>query len=109
MKAHFDMFAGYNRWANRRLYAAARTLPMPITALLAAPSSARSTAPSTISSSLTASGCAASPARVRSRTKLDEVLFEDLAALTAAREVEDERIVRYVEGLSEVDLASTFT
>ena len=27
MKAHFTMFAGYNRWANRRLYAAASALP----------------------------------------------------------------------------------
>ena len=27
MKQIYTMFAGYNRWANRRLYAAARTLP----------------------------------------------------------------------------------
>jgi uncharacterized damage-inducible protein DinB len=27
MKAHFSMMAGYNAWANARLYAAARSLP----------------------------------------------------------------------------------
>ena len=27
MNDYFAMFAGYNRWANRRLYAAARALP----------------------------------------------------------------------------------
>ncbi len=27
MKPHFTMFAHYNRWANQRLYAAARALP----------------------------------------------------------------------------------
>ena len=26
MKSHFEMFAGYNEWANRRLYAAAAGL-----------------------------------------------------------------------------------
>ena len=41
--------------------------------------------------------------------RLDEILFEDFDALAAARDVEDERIIRYVKGLGESDLASTFT
>lgn len=38
-------------------------------------------------------------------TRLDEVLFEDLGELRAARRAEDRRIVGFVEGLSEERLA----
>jgi uncharacterized damage-inducible protein DinB len=40
--------------------------------------------------------------------RLDAILFEDFAELRAAREKEDERIVTYVDGLSEADLAGRF-
>ena len=38
---------------------------------------------------------------------LDAVLFDDFAALRAARRSEDERIARYIATLSEADLLST--
>jgi len=109
MKAHFAMFAGYNRWANGRLYAAASTLP---DADYRSPRGAFfGSLHGTLNHILVAD-------RIWMRrftgegpvqTRLDEVLFDELGALTAAREVEDERIVRYVESLGESGLASTFT
>ena len=109
MKQIYTMFAGYNRWANRRLYAAAGALP---DAEYRSPRGAFfGSLHGTLNHLVVAD-------RIWMRrftgegpvqTRLDEILFDDLGALTAAREVEDERIVRYVEGLSEADLASTFT
>ena len=43
------------------------------------------------------------------QTRLDEILFEDLDRLEEARAAEDERIVGYIDRLSEADLASTFS
>lgn len=109
MKAHFEMFADYNRWANRRLYAAARALP---DADYRAPRGAFfGSLHGTLNHIVVAD-------RIWMRRftgegpvqrKLDEILFDDLDALTAAREVEDARIVGYIDGLSEADLAATFT
>lgn len=109
MKGYFSMFAGYNRWANRRLYAAARSLP---DADYRAPRGAFfGSVHGTLNHLVVAD-------RIWMRrftgdgpmhTKLDEILFDDLDALTAAREFEDERIIRYINGLTEADLAATFT
>ena len=41
-------------------------------------------------------------------TRLDAILYEDLAALRAAREAEDERIIGFVAGLTDADLHGTF-
>jgi uncharacterized damage-inducible protein DinB len=109
MKDHFTMFAGYNRWANRRLYRAAAAVP---DAEYRAPRDAFfGSLHGTLNHLVVAD-------RIWMRrftgegpvqTKLDEILFDDLGALTAAREVEDERIVRDIDGLSDADLASTFS
>ncbi len=109
MKPYFDMFAGYNRWANRRLYAAARALPdidyrKPRGAFF---SSLHGTLNHLVVSDriwmrrFTGDGPV--------QTRLDEILFEDLDGLDAARQAEDDRIVGYVDGLSEADLTSTFS
>jgi uncharacterized damage-inducible protein DinB len=109
MKAYFAMFAGYNRWANGRLYAAARALPdseyrKPRGAFFG---SVHGTLNHLVVADriwlrrFTGEGPV--------QTKLDEILFDDLDALEAARAVEDERIVRYIDGLSEDQLASTIT
>jgi uncharacterized damage-inducible protein DinB len=42
-------------------------------------------------------------------TKLDEIIHDDLASLGAARRDEDERIIFFVETLSEAEIAGTFT
>ncbi len=105
MKAHFDMFAGYNAWANRRLYEAATGL-----------SDAQyredrgaffKSVHGTLNHLLVGdrvwmhrfTGEGTPPAR------LDLILFEDLAGLRAAREAEDRHIVDYVMGLDEGKLA----
>jgi uncharacterized damage-inducible protein DinB len=109
MKDHFAMFADYNRWANRRLYAAARALPD-------ADYRARRGAffgslQGTLNHLVVADRVwmrrftGAGPVQ----TRLDEILFDDLAALAAEREAEDARIVAYVDRLTEADLAGTLT
>ena len=105
MKAHVDMFAGYNAWANRRLYEAAAGL-----------SDAQyredrgaffKSVHGTLNHLLVGdrvwmhrfTGEGSPPAR------LDLILFEDFAGLRAAREAEDRRIVDYAKGLDEAVLA----
>ena len=82
---------------------------MPITGRTAAPSSARFTARSTICWSPTASGCAASPAAGHSRRGWTRSCSTICRRWRRRAEAEDERIVAYVEGLSEADLAGTIS
>lgn len=105
MKAHFDMFAGYNAWANRRLYEAAAALTD------AQYREDRGAFFKSVHGTLnhllvgdrvwmhrfTREGTP--PAR------LDLILFEDFADLRAAREAEDRRIVDYVRGLDDEKIA----
>ncbi len=109
MKSHFAMFAAYNRWANERLYAAARALP---DAEYRRPRGAFfGSLHGTLNHLVVADRMwmrrftGTGPLQ----TKLDEILFEQLDDLHAARRAEDQRIVDYVDGLSEADLAATFT
>lgn len=109
MLDHFRMFADYNRWANRELYAAAATL-----------SDAEyredkgaffGSLHATLNHILAAdriwmkrfTGQGEAPAR------LDAILHEDLADLAAARLAEDERIIAWVDSLDEARLAALFT
>ena len=107
-KPHYQLFAAYNRWANARLYDEAARLP----------DNARrrdlglffKSLHGTLNHLLVAdrvwlrrlTGEGPEP------TRLNEILFEDFAALRAAREAEDARIIRFVDGLAEVDFATTF-
>jgi uncharacterized damage-inducible protein DinB len=109
MKDHFSMFAQYNRWANERLYeAAARTsdadyrkdrgaffgsLHATLNHLLVADRiwMRRFTGEGSV------------------HTRLNEIAHDDLASLGVARRDEDERIIFYVETLSEREIAGTFT
>lgn len=105
MKAHFDTFARYNAWANGRLYEAAAGLSD------AEYRSDRGALFRSMHGTLNhllvtdrvwmqrITGTGDAPDR------LDAILFEELPALRAAREVEDRRIVEHVGGLSEADLA----
>lgn len=105
MKAHFDMFAGYNAWANRRLYDASAALTD------AQYREDRGAFFKSVHGTLNHllvgdrvwmhrfTGEGTPPAR------LDLILFEDFAGLRAAREAEDRRIVDYVKGLDEARLA----
>ncbi len=108
MKAHFALLAGYNAWANERIYAAARKLSD--ADYRADRGAFFKSVHGTLNHLLVAdriwmrrfTGEGEAP------TRLDAILFETLGDLRAAREREDARIVAYVAGLSEATLAGKF-
>jgi uncharacterized damage-inducible protein DinB len=104
-KPYFEMFAGYNAWANRRLFEAAKGLTegqyrQDRDAFF-------KSMHGTLNHLLVGdrvwmhrfTGEGTPPAR------LDLILFEDLASLRSAREKEDQRIVDWVKSLDEAKLA----
>ena len=107
MKARYTMFAGYNAWANRRLYEAAAQLDD--ADYRADRGVFFKSMHGTLNHLLTAdwvwmrrfTGQGPSPDR------LDTINHERLADLRAAREAEDRRIVAYVDGLDEAQLAGS--
>ncbi|MGN6549034.1 MAG: DinB family protein [Pararhizobium sp.] len=109
MRDHFRALAGYNIWANQRLYDAAAALSdeeyrRDVGAFF-------TSRMGTLNHVLVAdrvwmkrfTGEGDHPAR------LDAVLHEDLAALRAAREAEDERIASYIENLGDAAFEGRFT
>jgi uncharacterized damage-inducible protein DinB len=108
MKTHFDMMAGYNNWANERLYTAASALSdetyrREYGAFFG--SIHRTLNHILVGDRIWMSrftGMGHAP------KKLDVVLFDDLDELHMARRAEDARIVLYVGGLSESDLSGLF-
>jgi uncharacterized damage-inducible protein DinB len=108
MKPHFSMFAGYNRWANERLYEAVGKLPA--AEYRADRGAFFGSLHGTLNHLIVAD-------RIWMRrftgegpiqTKLDEILFDDLGSLAAERRDQDERIIAYIEGLREADFAAPF-
>jgi uncharacterized damage-inducible protein DinB len=105
VKAHFDMLALYNRWANQRVYDAAARLPD--ADYRADRGAFFKSVHGTLNHLLVGdriwmrrfTGEGEAP------TRLDAILHEDFAELRAAREAEDARIIRYVEGLDDAALA----
>jgi uncharacterized damage-inducible protein DinB len=109
MLDHFRMFADYNRWANRRLYAAMAELPE--AEFRQDKGAFFGSLHGTLNHIL-----AADRIWIKRFTKegeapsrLDAILHEDLAALTAARAAEDERIISWVGSLDEGQLNAHFT
>jgi uncharacterized damage-inducible protein DinB len=104
----FPMMAAYNAWANRRLYDAAAGLPD--ADYRADRGAFFKSVHGTLNHILVAdriwmrrfTGAGEHPNR------LDAILFEDLPGLRAAREAEDSRIARYVDGLTDADFAGRF-
>ena len=109
MLEHYRMFADYNRWANRLVYAAAAGL-----------SDAQyrenkgaffGSLHATLNHILAAdriwmkrfTGTGEAP------TSLDTILFDELESLTEARRAEDNRIAAWISGLSQSDLDGRFT
>ena len=109
MKQHFSMFGGYNRWANERLYEAAAKLPD--ADYRADRGAFFGSLHRTLNHLVVADRIwlrrftGTGPVQKR----LDEVLFDNLAELAGARAEEDERIIAYIESLTEADIAATFT
>src|ERR1700757_3943337 len=105
MLARYHMFAGYNHWCNERLYdAAAQVSDADYRADRGAFfGSLHGTLNHLLLGDLiwmhrfTGEG--------EEPKQLDAILFEDLASLRRAREAEDNRIARYVDGLDGAKLA----
>lgn len=108
MKAHFEMMAEYNAWANVRLYGMARHLTdeqyrRDVGAFF-------NSLHGTLNHILVAdliwmyrlTGSGDHP------RKLNEILFEDLESLWSARQREDQRIIDFVRTLSDVQLQEAF-
>ncbi len=108
LATHLRAMAAYNRWANRRLYAAAAALPdeayrRPAGAFFGS-------LHGTLNHLLVTdrNWMARFEGTGESQHKLDAALFERLEDLRAAREREDERIARHVAGLTDVALDADF-
>lgn len=107
-KSHWQMFAAYNAWANSRIYEQAAQLS---DADYRADCGAFfKSMRGTLNHLLTTdriwlqrfTGAGEAPDR------LDAILYDSLPDLTAARLEEDRRIIAFVDGLNEAQLAGTF-
>ena len=109
MKEQFDMFAAYNRWANRLVYGAARELSAE--ELDSDRGAFFGSMIGTLNHLLAAdriwmkrfTGSGEAP------TALDTILHPGLGELSEARAAEDERIIGWIGGLEEARLAATFS
>lgn len=105
MKAHLAMMAAYNAWCNERIYEIAAQLSD--TDYHADRGAFFKSVNGTLNHLLatdriwmkrfTGQGDALN--------RLDAILFDDFVSLRQARRKEDERIIAYIDGLSEADLA----
>jgi len=106
MKAHWQMFAAYNEWANARLYAAAASLSdidyrADRGAFFKSLHGTHLLATDRIwMQRFTGQGEAPS--------RLDAILYESLPDLREARFEEDARIIAWIESLDEAGLSGTF-
>jgi uncharacterized damage-inducible protein DinB len=108
MKSHFAMMADYNAWANGRLYRMASRLPdeqyrRDVGAYF---KSLHGTLNHIMCADLIwmrrLTGAGEHP------TKLDAIVFDDFPSLSAARQQEDQRIIAYVESLSDEQMEETW-
>jgi uncharacterized damage-inducible protein DinB len=109
MKPYFSMFALYNRWANERLYETAGRL---------ADEDYRRERGAFFGSLHRTLNHLVVTDRIWMRrftgegpvhTRLDEVPYDDLYTLRAARLEEDERIIAWIDSLEEDEFAGPFT
>lgn len=107
MLSRYQMFAGYNAWANDRLYAAAASLSD--TDYKADRGAFFKSVHGTLNHLLVADRIWMHRLSGRGETyaRLDVILCENLPTLRAERQVEDQRIAAYIGGLTEADLASS--
>lgn len=104
---YFRTLAQYNRWANRRLYAACAQLPeseylKPRAAFFGSIHATLNHI--MVGDRLWFARFTGDDTRIRS---LDQILYADFAGLHVAREAEDAKIVNFVEGLDLPTLNST--
>jgi uncharacterized damage-inducible protein DinB len=99
MKAHFERMSRYNRWANRRLYGAVAQLDeaefhAPRSGFF--PSLAKTMNHLVVTDRIWLARLNGSPIAAQ----LNEMPYEDLPALTAAREAEDQRLIAFFKTLT---------
>jgi len=107
MTSRYRMFAGYNAWCNGRLYAA--VAPLSDADYRADRGAFFKSLHGTLNHLLVGdrvwmarfTGTGEAP------KSLDAILYENFADLRAARDAEDARIIRYIDGLTEASLAGT--
>lgn len=109
MKSNYVMLAHYNRWANKRVYDVVEALPE--ADYHADKGAFFKSLHGTLNHLLLADQLwlRRFTGKGPVHTKLDTILHEDFASLQKARVAEDERIVAFIDGLSESDLAGTFS
>lgn len=109
MKAHFSMFALYNRWANQRLYAAAAKLSD--ADYRADRGAFFKSMHGTLNHLLVTDHIwfHRFTGQGPTHAALDAIIHEQFAPLHAARVVEDERIIKFIDGLSEDEVEGRFT
>lgn len=108
-RSRYIMFAGYNAWANERIYSAAEKLSAE--EYRADRGAFFKSVHGTLNHLLCAdriwmqrfTGQGDAPSR------LDAILHEDFASLRAARDREDARIEAYIAQLTDEELAATFS
>src|SRR5687767_7377433 len=109
MKSHFVMIARYNAWANTRLYEEACAI---------SDESYRKDVGAFFRSLHGTLNHLLVTDRIWMRrftgegehpSKLNAIMFDDLASLEGARRMEDGRIIQYVEGLSEEEIGRDFS
>jgi uncharacterized damage-inducible protein DinB len=103
---HFRTCAHFNQWANRRIYEAVAKLPE-AEVYKQRPAAYFGSIQGTLNHLLVVDRLwfgrvADVPSGL---TRLDEILYDDFAALSAARQAEDQRIVDLIDGLDEAALA----
>ncbi|MCP4383750.1 MAG: damage-inducible protein DinB [Hyphomicrobiales bacterium] len=109
MKSHYRMFAHYNQWANRRLYEAAGGLAD--ADYRADRGAFFGSLHGTLNHLLVADRIwmARFTNDKSAPTKLDAVVHDQFEELRAARNAEDNRIMTYVDGLTDADLVAMLT
>jgi uncharacterized damage-inducible protein DinB len=109
MKAHFQMMAAYNQWANRALYAAARLMPDEDYRLDRG--AFFKSVHGTLNHILVADRIWMKrfTGEGDALKKLDAILGEDLEKLTIEREREDKRIVDWIDGMEAKAVNGRFT
>jgi len=108
MKAHFERMARYNRWANRRLYGAVAQLePEEFHAPRAGffPSIAKTLNHMVVTDRIWMGRFVGN---LSDHKRLDEAPYDDFAALTTAREAEDQRIIAFFKALPQTRIEGVF-
>lgn len=108
MKSHFERMARYNRWANRRVYGAVAQLD--VEEFLAPragffPSIAKTLNHLVVTDRMWIGRFSG---QLSDHKRLDETPYEDFAALTAAREAEDQRIIAFFKALPQSRIDAVF-